>query len=116
MMRFAADENFNGRLLRALKTRVPDVDIVRVQDTEMYQVSDPNLLVWLAQESRVLLTHDVKTMPKYFYERINNGLSNPGIIEIRESMPMGYLLDELEVLLGAGKSEDFRDLIIYVPL
>ena len=33
-MLLAADENFNGRILRALQRRLTDLDIVRVQDTE----------------------------------------------------------------------------------
>jgi hypothetical protein len=44
MMRFATDENFNGAMLNALRARLPEVDIVRVQDTEMYQAPDPDLL------------------------------------------------------------------------
>ena len=31
-MRFAADENFDGRILQGLQTRLPDLDIVRVQE------------------------------------------------------------------------------------
>ena len=32
MLRFAADENFNGDIVRGLLRRNPNVDIVRVQD------------------------------------------------------------------------------------
>lgn len=43
-MRFAADENFNGPIYNGLRKRLPDLDIVRVQDTVMYQAPDPDLL------------------------------------------------------------------------
>jgi hypothetical protein len=43
-MRFATDENFDGRILNGLRARLPDLDIVRVQDTEMYQSPDDKLL------------------------------------------------------------------------
>lgn len=32
-MRFATDENFDGRILSGLRVRLPDADIVRIQDT-----------------------------------------------------------------------------------
>ena len=32
MLRLAADENFNNDIVRALKRRKPELDIVRVQD------------------------------------------------------------------------------------
>lgn len=36
MMRFVVDENFNSKVLAGLRTALPELDIVRVQDTEMY--------------------------------------------------------------------------------
>lgn len=87
-MRFATDENFDGRILNGLRMRLPTLDIVRVQDSEMYQRPDPELLDWLAQENRILMTHDVSTMPGFVYERVKNGLLVPGIIEVGEDVPI----------------------------
>ena len=55
MLRFVTDENFNNRILRALLREDPDFDVVRVQDTEVYQADDPIVLEWAAQNGRVLL-------------------------------------------------------------
>ena len=35
MIRFAADENLNNDIVRALRRRLPEVDIARVQDAEL---------------------------------------------------------------------------------
>ena len=115
-MRFAADENFNGRILKGIRTRLPDVDIVRVQDTTIYQAPDPELLEWAAQEERILLTHDVKTIPGYVYERVRAGLPVPGVIAVRESVSIGQILNELEVIMRVGAPEDFENIVRYVPL
>lgn len=115
-MRFAADENFNGRVFKGIRERLPEIDIVRVQDTVAYKASDPDLLEWLASENRVLLTHDVKTMPRYVYGRVQSGLFMPGIIEVRLKVSIGQILDELEVILAAGRPGDFENIIRYVPM
>jgi hypothetical protein len=115
-MRFATDENFDGRVLSGLRQRIPDLDIVRVQDTEMYQSHDPALLEWLATEDRILLTHDVKTMPGFVYARVRDGLSVPGIIEVSDKVPIGEVLDDLEIIIGAGTPQDFENQVRYVPL
>jgi hypothetical protein len=81
-MRFAADENFNGCILDGLRARLPDLDIVRVQDTEMYKSPDDKLLNWLAEEGRILFTHDVRTMPRFVFERVCAGQPVPGVIEV----------------------------------
>lgn len=48
MLRFAADENFHGTILSGLLRALPNLDIVRVQDTDQYGVGDPELLEWAA--------------------------------------------------------------------
>lgn len=88
-MRFAADENFDGRILAGLRTRLPDIDLVRVQDTEMYQAPDDKLLAWLADEARILLSHDVQTLVNDAYARVKIGLPMPGVIEVHRPTPIG---------------------------
>src|ERR1051325_1666186 len=104
-MRFAADENFDGRILEGLRARIPDLDIVRVQDTEKVQSSDDNLLVWLADEGRILLTHDVRTMPHFVFERVRAGLPVPGVIAVlKDDASIGALIDDLEVTIRDHQS------------
>ena len=43
-MRFLSDENFDNRILKALCEVLPDIDIIHVQDTEIYQAPDPLVL------------------------------------------------------------------------
>lgn len=44
MLRFAADENLNNDIIRGLLRRRPDLDIVRLQDTEIAGAADPTVL------------------------------------------------------------------------
>lgn len=39
----------------------------------------------------------------------------PGILSVRRNERMGYIIDELEVILGAGEPSDFENRVIYVP-
>jgi predicted nuclease of predicted toxin-antitoxin system len=61
MLRLLIDENFNQRILRGLRLRVPSLDAVIVQDTAMQGLKDPPLLQEAAVLHRVLVTHDLKT-------------------------------------------------------
>ena len=51
MLRFAADENFNGNVVRGLLRRLPTLDIVRVQDTALFRANDPNVMAWAAPKN-----------------------------------------------------------------
>jgi hypothetical protein len=54
MLRLLADENLDGNIVRGLVRRLPDVDIVRVQDVGLSGVDDPAVLEWAAAEGRVM--------------------------------------------------------------
>lgn len=111
-----ADENFNNRIMRGLLRDNEDLDIVRVQDTEVYQADDPTLLEWATHEGRIIITHDARTMPKYLYERLNDGKNTTGVIIVRDNMPIGEAISEILLLLGASQPEEFENQVVYLPL
>lgn len=88
-MRFLIDENFDNRILAGLLRRRPKLDAVRVQDAGLIGAEDPVILAWAAAEGRVLLTHDIATIPPFAYERVLAGDAMPGVIEVPFQMPVG---------------------------
>jgi hypothetical protein len=106
MIRLLADENFNGRILRGVRRERLDADSVRVQDTVIYQAPDPQVLAWAAEERRILLTHDVETMVGYAKERLSGGLPMPGIIVVRDTLPVGPIIEDLLIILDASDMSD----------
>jgi len=116
MMRFAADENFDGTILTQLRKRIPNLDVLRVQDTEIYQAPDPQVLEWAARVERILLSHDVRTLINHAYARVEQGLSMPGVIIVPSTLEIGIAVGELEMTIGAGKQEDFDNLVTFIPL
>jgi len=116
MIRFLLDENFNGKIVRGLRARQPVVDMVRVQDTQLYGADDPSVLEWAAHEGRILLTHDLDTMTKYAGERIEKGLPMAGVILVRDTLPVAKVIDDLLTVLGASEASDWENRIDFLPL
>lgn len=116
MISVIADENFNGKILKGLIARLPELDIVRVQDTRLYGAPDPDVLEWAAQVERIVLTHDVQTMVNDAYARVRDGLSMPGVIHVSSNATIGNAIDDLEVLIGAGEAKDFINQVKHIPL
>lgn len=115
MTRLAADEDFNNAILRGLLRERPSLDIVRIQDSPMYGAKDPPVLEWLAQEGRVLLTHDVNTMTKHGGERLRKGLPMPGIIVVRQDCPIGRAIRDILIVLEASLEGELEGQIFYLP-
>lgn len=116
MPRFLADENFNHDIVRGVLRRKPDLDIVRVQDVGLSAANDPTLLAWAAQQGRVILTHDVTTMTRYAYERVEAGQPMPGLFEVSRAGPIGTAIEDIMLLAEYSLEGEWEGQIRYLPL
>lgn len=116
MLRLAVDENFNNDIVRGLLRRVPHVDIVRVQDVGLSGADDRAVLEWAAREGRVLLTHDVTTITKYAYERVEQGLPMPGIFEVSMDVPVGKAIEDIVLIVTCSEEGEWEGQFRYLPL
>jgi hypothetical protein len=116
MIRLAADENFNSNIVRGVLRRKPDLDIVRIQDAGLSGAGDPTVLEWCAREGRVLLTHDVSTMTRYAYERVEAGQSMPGVFEVRQTLPIGRAIEDILLLAECSFEGEWEGQVRYLPL
>ncbi len=116
MLKLAADENFNNDILRGLIRRKPDLDIVRIQDVGLSGADDPTVLEWAAQEERILLTHDVKTITRYAYKRVEADQGLPGVFEVSRRVPIGVAIEDILLLAEYSLEGEWDGQIRYLPL
>jgi len=116
MLRLASDEDFNGRIVRGLRLRQPDLDIVRVQEAGLSGAPDPGVLEWAAIENRLMLTHDASTMTKYAYQRAANNQPMPGIIEAGQDVPIGRAIEDILILANCSFDGEWEGQVIHLPL
>jgi len=111
-----ADEDFNGIIVRGLRRRRPELDLVRVQDVGLSGAGDPKVLEWAAQSGRIVLTHDVTTMTKYAYERVDAGVPMPGVCEVKRSLPIGQVIEDLLVFAECSREGEWEGQVLFLPL
>ena len=116
MLRLLIDENVNHRILRGVKLRLPAIDYVVVQKTELRGAQDSPLLSWASEQQRILVTHDLKTMPKLAYDRVRNGQPMAGVIAIPKRLSVGQAIEELVTVTACCEQIDLQNLVIYLPL
>jgi hypothetical protein len=116
MLKLACDENLNNNILRGLFRKRSDLDIVRIQDAGLIGADDPTVLEWAARENRVLLTHDVATITRYAYERLDEGHAMPGVFEIDPFAPMGQVIEDVLLLAEFSFEGEWEGQIAYIPL
>jgi predicted nuclease of predicted toxin-antitoxin system len=63
-IRFQADNDFNKRIIDALLRLAPQIDFKTAPERGLHHVTpDEEVLRLAAEEGRILVSHDFKTMP-----------------------------------------------------
>ena len=70
------------------------VDFLSAQEQIPDATSDPDVRELAASLGRVLVSHDLNTMPGHFY-RFLESRESPGVILIPQSLPTGRAVGEL---------------------
>jgi hypothetical protein len=116
MLSLAADENFNNDIVRGLLRRNPRLDIVRIQDAGLSGASDEVVLEWATNEGRILLTHDVSTLTRSVYERVNAHLPMPGVFEVGRGVTVRTAIEDILLLVEVSRPKEWEGQILYLPL
>src|SRR5207247_11221146 len=112
MLRLASDADVHGDIIRGLRRRLPDIDLVRIQDALPEGTTDPEVLAWAAAENRVLITNDRNTMVGCAYRHVAAGEPVPGLIVTTNEQSIGSAIDDIRVITEYMPEEEIRDQVV----
>jgi hypothetical protein len=116
MLRLLADESFNGRAVRGLLLRNPSLDLVRVQDVGMSGRSDLEILAWAAENDRIVLTHDLATMPAYAFSLVTAGDRMRGLFALSSRCPVRIAIQEILLMDECSEQAEWNGRVVYLPV
>jgi predicted nuclease of predicted toxin-antitoxin system len=117
--RFLADEDFGHTIVKALRRRLPGINILRIQDAGLRGAGDSAVLRYAKEHDRILLTHDSHTMPGHFDTlllELGPGEHSPGVMWIAQESPIGIAVAAIEVVYLASSHEEWRNQFVHLPL
>lgn len=118
--RFLGDENLNEHIVRGLRAQYPALDILTFVESGLATgLSDPALIEETARLSRILLTHDKRTMPGHFAVILDKwlpmGQHMPGVLILRDDAPVAQAIEQIALIWGASRAEEWRDRVVFLP-
>src|SRR5215831_10553647 len=99
MLRLTSDADIHGEIIRGLRRRLPELDLVRAQDAPPEDTSDVEVLAWAAAENRILLTNDRNTMVGFAYQRVSSAALVPGLIVTTNEQSIGSAIDDIVLIV-----------------
>jgi siroheme synthase (precorrin-2 oxidase/ferrochelatase) len=79
-------------------------------------MSDSDVLALAAVQRRVLVSHDVGTMPSHFRAFKEAGKHSAGVFLVSQSLDVGAAIDDLLLIWLATEASEWEDRIVWLPL
>lgn len=114
-IRFQADADLNQAIVTGIIRREPKIDFQTSNVSNLSGLSDLEVLTFVAQEKRVLVSHDQRTMPRYFAEFVVTKTS-AGVIIVLQSLPISEAINSLIKIWQTSEAGDWVNRIAYLPL
>jgi predicted nuclease of predicted toxin-antitoxin system len=85
--RFQADENLNAKIRAGALRREPALDFQSARSAGILGLPDPEVLEIAARDGRILVSHDLDTMPSHFNRFIADSTS-AGLLIVPQRMAL----------------------------
>lgn len=114
-LRFQADADLNEIIVLAVLRREPGIDFQTATAAGLRGLQDPDVLALAAETGRLLVSHDVTTMPGHFADFIQKATS-PGVLLIPQKMPVAAAVEDLILLWSVSEPWEWTNRIVRLPL
>ncbi len=112
---YQADADLNQVIVTGVLRREPAVDFQTAFAAGLAGVKDHEVLEIAAQQGRILISHDRRTMPSEFAEFIISNQS-AGVIIVSRKLPIEVVIEELLLIWAASSPEEWVNRIAKLPL
>ena len=114
-IRFQADADLNEEIVLGVIRHEPGIAFQTATEARLRGLPDSEVLARAAQENRVLISHDRRTMPVHFATFIQNHVS-PGVFLIAQNASVRTAIYELSWVWVCSESEEWTNRIVDLPL
>jgi len=114
-LRFLADANFNQKIVAGLLLREPLIDFALPQEMIPERMKDPDVLDLARVSGRVVVSHDVTTMPGWFDLCVEER-SCAGLILVPEKVPLRDVIEDLLLVWHLTEAEEWINRMEWLPL
>jgi hypothetical protein len=109
------DADLKNAIVKAVRQQEPSIDFASAAEAGLEGVGDPELLERAAQEGRILVSHDRRTMLVHFRARLQAGKSSPGLFVVSQSAPLGPVVRAIVLAWAASEPREWRDQVHHLP-
>ena len=113
-IRFQADADLRVPIVKGLRRREPSIDFMTANQAGLSGIDDWAVLALAASNGRLLVSHDVNTMPETFSRFIQEQTS-PGVILISQELSYREAIEGLLRVWSSTEAKDWENVLSFLP-
>ena len=114
-IKFQADADLNQNIVTGVLRREPEIDFKTALTADLESLPDEKVLKIAAQNKRILVSHDRRTMPIHFADFIIENTSY-GVLIVPQYISILDAIDNLILIWAVSNIEEWINRIVYLPL
>jgi hypothetical protein len=115
-IRFQADNDLKRIIVDATLRREPGIDFQTAQAARLDDLDDEAVLRVAASQSRILVSHDKRTMAKALASIVASGGTSPGVLlVIPQNAPIREVVETLILVWADDRGNDWKNLVAKIP-
>lgn len=111
---FQADADLHAPIIKGIKRRQRLIDFATAHESGLAGLDDRAVLALAASNGRLLVSHDVSTMPEEFSNFIHEQPS-PGVILISQELSYREAIEGLLRVWSTTEAEDWQNVLSFLP-
>jgi hypothetical protein len=115
-VRFLADADLNKAIVSGVLRREPSVDFMTAQTAALRHLTDTAVLALAAERHRILVSHDVGTMPAHFQAFRRSGKRSAGVLLVPQRLDIATAIGELLLIWQASEASEWEDRLAWLPI
>jgi hypothetical protein len=113
-IRFQADADLRQAIVTGAIRRQPNLDFQSANEAGLEGIKDREVLAIASRNSRILVTHDRKTMPTEFGQFITSQTSS-GVLILSQNLPISEAIDAIILVWEVCTAEEWLNQIMAFP-
>lgn len=92
------------------------MDFLSAHAAGLEGLPDPEVLALAAEQDRILVTHDVRTMPRHFAAFVEARGSSPGVFLVKQRTPLADIIETLVLVWALSDAGEWKNRVLEMPL
>ena len=114
-IRLLADADLNFAIVTGARLREPRIDFLSAVEAGLEGIGDPEVLAFAARQNRILVSHDMSTIPVHLARTLRDGKKSPGVFVVSQETAVREVIDVVVLIWSVSWPVEWEDQIIHLP-